>query len=177
MTTSKLNVSRASRSNTIWSMGYYFDEAPMVWWWIISLETKAFNCSGIFTVAYVDHTLYDVLSSGKPSDMVSTSLQPRMTRWRLSPSVGIASSFRSKLWSMQILSDLLISPSLLQSGESTSWAFYPGHREVSDSYFCHWHVHQVGRSYANSKYHLRRRDQIPAEYHIHVRRTQVSPHI
>jgi hypothetical protein len=32
-------------------------------------------------------------SSGKPLDMVSTGLQPRMTRWRLSPNAGIASFF------------------------------------------------------------------------------------
>jgi hypothetical protein len=80
-----------------------------------------------------DHTHHSALSSARHSGMGSTSPHPRMTRLKLSPSAKTASSSRSRLPSMQILSGLSISAGLSQSGESTSWVFCPGHQEVLDS--------------------------------------------
>jgi hypothetical protein len=42
--------------------------------------------------------------------------------------------FQKQTTSMQILFDVSISPGLSQSGELTSWAFYPGHQEASNPY-------------------------------------------
>jgi hypothetical protein len=47
----------------------------------------------------------------------------------------IVSSFRSRQRSMPILFGLLISPGLLQSGESTSWTSCPGLHTVLDICF------------------------------------------
>jgi hypothetical protein len=130
----KLNILHASPSSTIWLMGYYFNEVPMGWWWSVSLDRNTFNCSGIFTPAYVDHTHHGVPSSGKPLDMVSICPQSRMTRCRLSPCAGIVSFSRSKLWSMQILFSLSIYLGLSQSWELTLWVPCSGHQEDSYSY-------------------------------------------
>jgi hypothetical protein len=40
-------------------------------------------------------------------------------------------------------------------------------------HYCH--VHQVDGSYASGKYHARSSNQVPVEYHLQVRRTQVGP--
>jgi hypothetical protein len=58
---------------------------------------------------------------------------------------------------MQILFDLLISPDLLQSGKSTSWAFCLGHREVEIIIRRYRHFYQVDGGHASSEHHTRRR--------------------
>jgi hypothetical protein len=89
---------------------------------------------GTFIVAYADRNHHGVLSSAKHSDMDSIGPQLRMAWWRSSPSAETISSFRSKPWSMEILFVLSISLGFSQSGDSTSWSFYPWHWEDSDYY-------------------------------------------
>jgi hypothetical protein len=57
-----------------------------------------------------------------------------MRWWRSPPNAKTVSSSRSKQRSMQILFGLLVSPSPLKYGESTSWVSCLGHQEDLDSY-------------------------------------------
>jgi hypothetical protein len=172
---SKLSVSRVSPSNTIWLMECYFDEAPMGWWWSVSLDKKAFNCSGIFIVAHTDHTHHGVWSSGKPLDMVSICLQQRMMWWRSSPNAGLPvlpevnyEACKSSLVYRSLLAFRNLGNQ--HRGRSTQ-----GTGRFQNFIYHHWHVYQVDGSYASGKYHPRCSSQVPVEYYIQVWHTQVGP--
>jgi hypothetical protein len=109
--------------------GNLFRRAPMAWWWSAYHGKRESNCSTTSTMAYADVIHQSSLSLTKHSNMNSIGLQLWMTRWKLSPSAGIVSSSRSRLQIISTLFGPSISPDHAQSGESTSWMCYLGHRE------------------------------------------------